>query len=91
MAHLHKTHFLCQICALQESGRGWTVHDSEQKVPYYTDGSLWVGFDDEISIAIKVSRVIHILRYVYTIAIKVSRVIHILCVGINLLLLSWSI
>jgi hypothetical protein len=52
------------------------VHDSEQNVPYYTDGSLWVGFDDEISIAIKVSRVIHILRYT---------------IEINLLLLSWSI
>lgn len=54
------------------------MHDSEQKVPYYTDGSLWVGFDDEISIAIKVSRIIHILRSLYAI-------------GINLLLLSWSI
>lgn len=63
---------------MQDSGRGWTIHDSEQKVPYYTDGSLWVGFDDEISIAIKVSIIIHILRSVYTI-------------GINLLLLSWSI
>lgn len=66
MTHLHKMHFLCQICAMQDSGRGWTVHDSEQKVPYYTDGSLWVGFDDEISIAIKVGRIIHILMPVYT-------------------------
>ncbi|XP_071129503.1 acidic mammalian chitinase-like isoform X2 [Mytilus edulis] len=43
-----------EICALQESGKGQTVYDSEQMVPYYTDGSLWVGFDDEVSLAIKI-------------------------------------
>nr|AYD38868.1 acidic mammalian chitinase-like protein [Mytilus galloprovincialis] len=43
-----------EICALQDSGKGQTVYDSEQMVPYYTDGSLWVGFDDEVSLAIKI-------------------------------------
>ncbi|XP_052068560.1 acidic mammalian chitinase-like [Mytilus californianus] len=43
-----------EICTLQESGKGRTVYDSEQMVPYYTDGSLWVGFDDEVSLAIKI-------------------------------------
>lgn len=43
-----------EICALQDSGKGRTVYDSEQMVPYYTDGSLWVGFDDEVSLAIKI-------------------------------------
>ncbi|CAC5375850.1 E3.2.1.14 [Mytilus coruscus] len=43
-----------EICALQESGKGRTVYDSEQMVPYYTDGSLWAGFDDEVSLAIKI-------------------------------------
>ncbi|XP_052068561.1 chitotriosidase-1-like [Mytilus californianus] len=43
-----------EICALQDSGKGRTVYDSEQMVPYYTDGSLWVGFDDELSLQIKI-------------------------------------
>ncbi|VDI55712.1 Hypothetical predicted protein [Mytilus galloprovincialis] len=44
-----------EICAFQESGKGRTVYDSEQMVPYYTDGSVWVSFDDEVSLAMKVS------------------------------------
>ncbi|XP_063442499.1 acidic mammalian chitinase-like [Mytilus trossulus] len=43
-----------EICALQDIGKGHIVYDSEQMVPYYTDGSLWVSFDDEVSLAMKI-------------------------------------
>lgn len=43
-----------EICTKQESGQGVTRWDDEQKVPYYTSGRLWVGFDNEKSITEKV-------------------------------------
>ena len=47
-----------QICHREETTKGTTYWDNEGMVPYFVDGTLWVGFDNVRSIAMKVS-----LRY----------------------------
>ena len=43
-----------QICTMVDGGEG-TVHwDDEQKGPFYTNDSLWVGYDNTRSISEKV-------------------------------------
>ncbi|XP_045191898.2 chitinase-3-like protein 1 [Mercenaria mercenaria] len=44
-----------EICQMQESGRGEERWDNEQKVPYYVNGRLWVGYDNMKSITEKVN------------------------------------
>jgi hypothetical protein len=39
---------------MKESGQGETRWDDEQKVPYYVNGNLWIGFDNVKSITEKV-------------------------------------
>ena len=62
-----------QICKLQESGQGETHWEGEQRVPFYTNGNLWVGFDDDRSIEEKVSAYIskmqsgHLALFIYEI------------------------
>lgn len=43
-----------EICTMEESGQGQTRWDDEQKVPYYVNGNLWVGYDNVNSITGKV-------------------------------------
>ncbi|XP_052231602.1 chitotriosidase-1-like isoform X2 [Dreissena polymorpha] len=43
-----------EICTMQESGAGSSHWEPEQHVPYYVNGDLWVGFDNQRSIADKV-------------------------------------
>ena len=48
--------YLLQICRLEENTRGKTYWDNEGMVPYFVDGTLWVGFDNVRSISMKVGR-----------------------------------
>ncbi|KAK3086618.1 hypothetical protein FSP39_021076 [Pinctada imbricata] len=43
-----------EICMKQVSGAGNTYRDDSSKVPYYVEGTTWIGFDDEDSIYNKV-------------------------------------
>ncbi|KAL4240167.1 hypothetical protein ACF0H5_000961 [Mactra antiquata] len=42
-----------EICKMVESGHGIDRWDNEQKVPYYSIGRLWVGYDNVKSITVK--------------------------------------
>lgn len=45
------------------SGEGTEYWDDNQKVPYYTNGNLWVGYDSIRSISEKVSKMLFIFLY----------------------------
>ncbi|KAK3589884.1 hypothetical protein CHS0354_015910 [Potamilus streckersoni] len=42
-----------EICEIMASGRGKRYWNSEQMVPYYVQGTTWVGYDDKESFTIK--------------------------------------
>ena len=54
-----------QICLDIKEGGGKVLFDDVQKVPYYVKGSLWIGYDNERSLRIKVN-VNVILRLITT-------------------------